>query len=192
MELSLREAATLLGRSPRTLRGQLARGDIPGKKKGNRWVVPSDSLPLTEPQRRALQAKADEVRELVEQALPSRVARTRGKGGLSVADLDAFRHTLPVYVAVRARPDLAACADELEQALLELAEGCHHFHPEPKTQAFVAARAHLGRAVGRLLMSGPTPLPELESEWLAALEGEALPALSGLLRWVERLGRGRR
>ena len=33
MKLSVQEAATLLGRSPRTIRAQLKRGDLPGEKR---------------------------------------------------------------------------------------------------------------------------------------------------------------
>ncbi len=39
MKLSARETATLLGRNIRTVRGQLARGELPGVKEDGRWVV---------------------------------------------------------------------------------------------------------------------------------------------------------
>ena len=76
MELSVREAATLMGRSPRTVRAQLARGELPGVKRGGRWRVQRRHLPLTEDQRRALQTKADGIRQLVDDALPGRTATT--------------------------------------------------------------------------------------------------------------------
>ncbi|MCB9765616.1 MAG: helix-turn-helix domain-containing protein [Alphaproteobacteria bacterium] len=193
MDLTLREAATLLGRSPRTLRGQLARGDVPGRKKGGRWLIPSDTLPLTEPQRRALQAKADEVRELVEDALPSRTARRRKEGLRSVVDLEAFRVGRPVLRALQAadRPALVPAAAELERCLVILAEGCHLFHREPKLAALNEARSHLGRAIGHLALAAEDPTAEPEATWLSTLEREALPALSGLVRWAERLPQGR-
>jgi len=59
MDLTIREVATLLGRSSRTVRAQVARGEIPGVKRGRRWLVPRHNLPLTEAQRRSLQAKAE-------------------------------------------------------------------------------------------------------------------------------------
>jgi len=48
MELNIREAAALTGRRARTLRGQVARGEIPARRKGSRWVLDSRALPLTE------------------------------------------------------------------------------------------------------------------------------------------------
>ena len=61
MELSIREAAALLGRSPRTLRAQVARGEIVGVRRGRGWVIQREHLPLTEGQRAALQARAQQV-----------------------------------------------------------------------------------------------------------------------------------
>ena len=53
MELSITEAATLLGRSARTVRAQVARGELPGFKRGGQWVIRKEALPLSEAQRRA-------------------------------------------------------------------------------------------------------------------------------------------
>lgn len=64
MRLSPREAATLLGQSPRTVRAQLGRGDLPGTKDNSRWSIDRRDLPLTEAQRRALQQKADSLRRM--------------------------------------------------------------------------------------------------------------------------------
>ena len=58
MELTITEAATLLGRSPRTVRAQVARGELPGFKRGGQWVIRREALPLSEAQRAALQQKA--------------------------------------------------------------------------------------------------------------------------------------
>ena len=91
MELSIREVAVLLGRSPRTVRAQASRGDLPGVKRNGRWRIERRNLPLTEDQRRALQAKADTIRDTVEAALPSRMARSAGQRTRSIADLEAFR-----------------------------------------------------------------------------------------------------
>ena len=66
MELTLTQAATLVGVSPLTLRDRLARGDVPGAKRGGRWHVDSHGLPLSESQRRSMQARADEIRSVVE------------------------------------------------------------------------------------------------------------------------------
>ena len=51
MELTVREAAALMGRSARPVRAQVARGELPGVKRGGRWLIPRKALPLTEAQR---------------------------------------------------------------------------------------------------------------------------------------------
>ena len=88
MDLTTHEAATLLGISERAVRGRLRKGDIPGVKRGRRWRIPKERLPLDETQRRALQAKAEEARAALEAELRSRVAGRSGKRSGSVADLE--------------------------------------------------------------------------------------------------------
>ncbi len=39
MHLSIREAATLLEKSPRAFRAQVARGDLPAVKRNGRWRI---------------------------------------------------------------------------------------------------------------------------------------------------------
>ena len=101
MKLSVREAATILDRSSRTVRGQLARGELPGVKRHGRWYVDRRHLPLTESQRRTLQAKAGRIRQAVEEALPSRMARTSGDRSRSLVDLDAFRLGAELFAELR-------------------------------------------------------------------------------------------
>ncbi len=194
MELTVREVATLLGRSPRTVRAQLARGDIPAVKRGGCWSIPRRSLPLTEDQRSALQAKADAVRRAVDAALPSRVATTSGQRGRSVADLDAFRLGARLLADIRAAdaPLLALgtrqhVEEELEQSLLALAEAVHLYHRTVKLAALDRCRAALGRVAGRLaLATAPKSEPAI-IDWLVALESQVLPAVAGFARWADRL-----
>ncbi len=101
MELTVREAAVLLARKPRTIRAQLARGELPGKKRDGVWRLESRTLPLTEAQRGVLQRKADRVRQVVEGALPSRMAASAGQRSRSIADLDAFRRGAEVLADMR-------------------------------------------------------------------------------------------
>ena len=78
MELSIREAATLLHQSPRTVRDRAARGDLPAQKRDGHWVIRSEHLPLDARQQRAVQARADELRAALDAALPGRAAATPG------------------------------------------------------------------------------------------------------------------
>lgn len=199
MDLSVREVAALLGRSPRTVRAQLARGDLPGTKRNGRWRLERRHLPLTESQHRALQSKAETIRQAVEEVLPSRLAATPGSRSRSVVDLAAFRRGAEILAAVRAAggdeappPALLRVARLLEEALLALAEAVQHFDRDLKLAALNRCRALLARAVALLLLQGPLPPAEPVLGWVSALEAEVTPAVAGFARWAEGLKRGRR
>lgn len=189
MNLTLREAATLLGRSGRTLRDQVARGDIRGIKEKGAWVIPSDALPLTQAQRRALQARAEEIRSAVEDVLPSRMATDRAAKARSLADVEAFRKARGVSRAMKAASASPMAIADLEEGLLLLAEGNASFDRDMKVVALRGARARLGRVVGRLLLDADDLPAEPVHGWIRILEGEVLPLLAGLCRWAEHLPR---
>ena len=136
MKLTVREAALLMGRKPRTVRAQLARGELPGRKRGGVWRLESRTLPLTEAQRAALQCKAERVRQVVDEALPSRMAAAAGQRSPSIADLDAFRRGQEVLTEMRAASralDEATrqrAATMVEKALLAFAEGVARYHAQ--------------------------------------------------------------
>ena len=199
MQLSVSEAATLLGRSPRAVRAQLARGDIEGVKRDGVWRIERGSLPLNETQRRSLQAKAELVRRAVEDALPSRTATTTGRRSRSLADMTAFRKGAQLLGEIRSaecsslgEPAQGQICRLFEQALLKLAEAEQHFDRELKLAAVNRARAALARVVGCLLMEAGIPPPEPAFGWLTTLEGEVMPAVAGFARWVDRLPQGER
>ena len=110
MEISVREAASLLGRSRRTVRSQLARGELAGRKRAGRWHVDRRHLPLSAAQHQALQKKAEHVREAVDSTLPSRLAHDRCDRSRSVLDLDAFR--IGAQVLRELRKDSEALPDD--------------------------------------------------------------------------------
>ncbi len=199
MKLSVREAATLLGRSPRTIRAQLARGDLPGKKHDGQWRIERRHLPLTEAQRSALQDKADSIRRTVEEALPSRMARTSGQRSRSIADLDSFRRGAEVLAEIRIA-EIEELPESVRQrtvnlmadALLALAEGVQLFDRELKLEALNRARASLARSAATLLLEAGIPPPDPVFGWVAAIEGEVIPAVAGFARWADGLGKRRR
>ncbi len=199
MKLTVRESATLLGRSARAVRAQLARGDLKGVKRDGLWRIDRSDLPLTDAQRRSLQAKADRVRQAVEDALPSRMASAAGRRSRSLADMKAFRSGARLLGEIRgvepAVLEDAAKAEVcrlLERALLKLAEAEQHFDRELKLAAVNEARAALARGTGRLLLAAGIPPAEPVFGWVTALEGEVMPAVAGFARWVDRLERGER
>lgn len=198
MQLTVREAATLLGQSPRTVRARLLRGDLPGTKDGGRWAIDRRDLPLTERQRQALQHKAESLRRTLDEALPSRLARTAGQRTRSIADLEAFRHGAELLAELEG----ASCSEEpghrrtarlVRGALLALSEVVHHYDGEMKLAAVRRARTGLARAAGELLLAAGSPPVEPYAGWAVKLETEVLPAVAGLARWAESLARkGRR
>ena len=188
MELSVREAATLMGRSPRTVRAQLARGELPGKKLGGQWRVERRDLPLTEAQRRAIQAKADEVRATVEDALPSKQARHAGERTRSVIDLDAFRIGAEVLKPLRKTETLDEGIREraiaaLEGALIALTESSLLFDPPAKKRALERCRGEMACAVTLLVLAGEGE----PAGWAHKLETGMAQAVAGLARWIDRL-----
>jgi hypothetical protein len=72
-----------------------------------------------------------------------------------------------------------------------LAEGAQLYDRAAKLEALHRARAGLARAVGLLLIRAEPPLSPPYDAWVAALEGEVLPAVAGLARWADGL-RGRK
>ena len=199
MNLSVREAATLLGRSPRTVRAQLARGELAGVKQGGRWKIPRRNLPMTEAQREALQTKADSLRQAMEDVLPSRLATTHGQRSRSLIDLDAFRRGAELLNDIRSRAGAALSPEDqqrvsmrLEEALLALAEAVQQFDRDVKRAALHRARAGLAQVTALLLLAKPMPLNPPVLGWVAMLESEVLPAVAGFAKWADGLKGGRR
>lgn len=185
MDLTLREAATLLGRRPRTVRAQLARGELKGRKRDGKWLIRRADLPLTEAQRRSLTRKIVRLHDAVDAAIPEAVRDRVGAVGL--AQLDVFRLGRDVLGEMTASGGAgSAASDALGAALIAIGEGRHQFDPVTKRAAFIGARAHLSRAVVALLLGDPPPEAP-EARWAAAIEAEVLPRLAGLIRWAEAL-----
>lgn len=197
MKLSARETATLLNRNLRTVRGQLARGELPGVKKNGRWVVTRKDLPLTEAQRRSLQTKANRIRRTVEGVLPSRRARNHGDRSRSLADLDAFRLGAELLFEIRASGNVLPLSlrdkvqGVLEEGLLEIADAAFQYDREIKLAALNRARAALARVIATLLLTAGDPLKEPVEGWVTALEEEVLPAVAGFARWTDGLEKAR-
>ena len=158
------------------------------------WWISRRDLPLTEDRREVLQARVDRVRETVEDALPSRMARSRARRGRSLADLDAFRGGADLLADMRGSGGSSLseqAAASLEQALLLLAEAVRHCDRERKRVAVEEARGFLARTVATLLLALGIPLPDPVHRWVHRLECEVIPAVGGFSRWVDRLPRGR-
>ena len=176
MELTLEQAATILGRTKRATRAAIRRGALEGVKRGGRWFVSRESL-LDQPGEQArARRRADEIRAAVERSLPK-------SSTPRVADLVPFVVTTEVWRAATAAGHTDA-VEPLCCGLDAIAQGHYAYQPDAKQRAWREARGHLACAVARLHRVG-------DAAGVAALEDRALPLLAGLLRWAEGLGRRR-
>lgn len=173
MDLDLRAAALRLGRSERTLRDQLVRGVVPGRKKQGRWVVREEDLPLDENRRVEQRRRADAVRATVESAI------ARRQPPMTIEDVELFR--LGRVLLHRLPPAQSQAAEELRTGLVHLTVAHHQFENEHKATELRRARVCLARATGLLRLAAP-----VEGEDPAALadeiERELLPRLGGFIR----------
>lgn len=190
MELSIREAAALLGRSERTVRAQLRSGVLAGHKRGRAWLLPSEQLPLTEVQRRKQERLVGEARSALEQALPERFRREKGEAR-SVLNFEAFVagiETLRGH-ADSLRAGAVDARSALTQALETLAAACHEFDLPARRALLRDARSTLARLVGRLHLES---LSDPASDLIALaqrIEQTILPPIGGLLRWIDKTQR---
>ena len=183
MDLSLTQAAQLLGQSRRQVEYLIKTGRLTARKEGARWLVRDSDLPLSPGQRQAAERKSAALHAVAEEVLGERAPRTR----YSVMDLKAFRAALSAFGDGRRdlpqdHPALAL----LRAVLDDLAVGCHRFEHRGKAEAYGRARDGTSRAVCALLIEPPAGAEAL----VELLEQTLLPAISGLMRRAERGGRG--
>ena len=182
VDLSLAEAARLLGKSERQLRYLIAKGTLKARKVGRQWRLRRRDLPLSEGQEKAAAQK--EARSLGLEL----EAATAGRQ-LSVRKIRACQVGLPLYRELRD----AAGADHpavvlLEEALMLLACGYYEFHGREKSAYYSRAREQASRAAMTLMLEDDEDRRSL----VERLETQLLPAIGGLVRRAERRGRGPR
>lgn len=184
MQLSLKEAAQLIGRSERTLRGWFASGRIAARKVDGRWRVHRKDLPLTDAQRRQMGQRVDHLRDVVDAALPSRLG---GGARRSLADDDLFRAIVDLVAAADAcaiEPPLRA---HLVASARALGAARYAFKRSEKVAALQAARAALGWFAADVLVNAQGRLEGPEVALVVLLEADVLRRLGGRLKWAESL-----
>jgi len=176
MDLSLREAAELMGLSVRQLRYMVQKGTVAARKEGGRWVVPKETVTLTAGQQRAVAQKSARAADVVDKLLEKK----KGKH-YSMLDLRAFEAGRSLYrEAKESFGEEHAVPCLLFEALMQLGCGCHAFSRNRKVAAFVMAREQVSRAAVHLFTD------DGEHEDLGRrLETELIPRISGLIRRVE-------
>jgi excisionase family DNA binding protein len=170
MNLSLAEAAQLLGKSERQLRYLIQKGELPARKKGNRWVLERQDLPLTEGQQHASEHKA-------------RRARKTAKSGkrLSVDQLRVCEVGLPLFHELQEAVGIEHPAVPLlRESLMLLACGYYEYEGLEKGQYYSQAREQASRAAMALLLEDREP----RRDFLERFEVDLIPAIGGLIRKV--------
>lgn len=179
MDLSLDEAAVLLGKSARQLRYLVAQGRIPARKEGTRWMFRREDLPISQATQARREQHLDALTDIVEDTLQIKHRPPR----FSLADLKAFQVCRPLYLdVVAAHGAEHAAALALKTTLLALGAGCHRFHPADKTAAYRDARDAASAAATELMINDP------DSPLARRVEQELMPAVAGLLRRIDRRG----
>lgn len=188
MDLSLAEAARLLGKSERQLRYLVKTGKVPAQKVAGRWRLVREELPLSEGQERAERIKSQRAARIAQEVLQPDAHGPAVQRRFSVRELAAYREGAPLYRSLAAElgaeHPAAVC---LREALMLLACGCHEFHARGKAAYYGRAREQVSRAVMGLLLEDE----EARGGLAEHIEQSVLPALGGLIRRAERRGRGR-
>ena len=185
MDLTIHEVATLLGLTDRAIRARIRAGTLAAVKRGGRWLVPRRAIPLNDAEQRALQHRAELMREAVERALPSRATDRLETRHRSLEDVEAFRALRETHRAASAAGAPPAVVDALRGACGALSRGHHLFAPREKALHLDAARCTVASLVADLLMESPES--PTSASLAMRLEREVLPKLGRLARRAESL-----
>lgn len=185
MELSLEEAATRLGKTVRQVRYMIRKNAVPARKVAGRWMIDSEAVPRSEGQARAAARKHEALRDAVDAALGPQIG-TQAPLRYSVHQLKAFQMALPIHrqASERLGPEHPATV-AVATTLRHLACGCHRYDREAKLDAYRAARDSASVAVCEAALASNVDAGPVDA-LTRAIEQEVLPAISGLLRRIER------
>ena len=180
MNLSLQQAAQILGKTRRQILYMIEQGRLPAQKIGGRWVIDRDVLPSDPEAQQQAGARRAQFRAAIEDALTTPAGKERR---YTMRDIKAVQVATPLYRQLLAHG--AGCetaAAHMRHCLDQLALGCHRFDRQEKSAAYRAARDAASLAAMELLLRDGGE----ETALLDAVEQELMPALAGLLRRMER------
>lgn len=176
MDVSLDEAAVLLGKSARQVRYLIQQGRLTAKKDGSRWVIRREDLPLPPGAMGARDRAVGRLRAVADEVLPP------SQPPIGVGQLRAWQVGSPLLRELVAVAPEHPAALALRSALLAVSRGCHRFHARDKAEAYAEARDAAADSAALLLLDGAPALAAIG----ARVEADLLPAMSGLLRRVDR------
>jgi len=181
MQLSLQQAADLLGKTRRQVLYMIEQGRLPAQKVGGRWVIERAGLTADEAIQQRASLRETHFKAAIEDALTPAEKNRR----YALGDLKAVQLATPIYRELVARGvEWGQATAHLRTCLDQLAVGCHRYDRREKTVAYRAARDAASLAAMELWLraaNGDEPL-------LDAIEQNLMAALAGLLRRSERSG----
>lgn len=180
MDLTLDQAAALLGKTARQIHYMIHQGKLAARKDGKRWLIADADLPRSPGQAAAAARRELALDAAVDEALATTPHLRRR---FSICDLRAFKVGQPLYAAACQRLGAEHPASRaLRLALEHLGRGCHRFAHADKAAAYRDAREAASLAAVELALATSEPTRRL----LADVEQELMPALIGLIRRSER------
>lgn len=178
MDLTILQAAQVLGKSPRQIRTMIQNGEITAARRGRMFFIDQATLPLSGGQAAAVERRALRAQEVVEEVFEPLSRRRR----YSLRDLKAVKIGLPLYQEVVRELDAAhPAAAALRKVLAHLGRGCHRYRGPDKVDEYLAARDAASEAAVELALVGGA----LAERLLDTLEQDLLAALVGLIRRAE-------
>ncbi len=182
MQLSLTEAATLLGRTERQIRSMIEDGRIVATKSRGKWQIDRDSLALITAQGDSPEVGMEDEELDFDEIESPPMAGDRRKTW-SVTDLDAFRLGVEILHDLRSI-EAPRALELLDQCLEVLGCGCHDFNPRSKRVRFAEARDAAARAAVRLIADGDGDA--LHESLARRIETDLIPRLGGLVASQDR------
>jgi len=138
MDLTLDQAAALLGKTARQVRYMIQQGRLPARKSGKRWLIADADLPRSAGQVAAASRREGALDAAVDDAL---AATPHLRRRFSICDLRAFKIGRPLYASACERLGAEHPASRaLRLALEQLGRGCHRFIHADKAAAYRDAR----------------------------------------------------
>jgi len=194
LEVSVPEAASMLGVSARMLRLYIESRKIKALKVNRRWYVDTASLeafrqrmhfPAASSQQPAASSQPEETLPDPRDKSTARKAVTKARGGLS--DLACYRLCLEAFSMPLWAGEPSLIGErlvELKNQTLESLGAGYYSYGEQKLRHYSAARAALGAAIGLVL--GVPSLKDTYRADISFLLDNCLPAFSALLKKLEK------
>jgi excisionase family DNA binding protein len=188
MELTVQDAARILGKSERQVRYLIQTGRLPATKREGQWKISRSDLPRSPGQERAEQSKTGRADEVAAAVLDLGHGSEGSKNKSWTVDrLHAVRHGEPLYRdCVEQLGTEHEATRRLRAALMLIGCGFFEYDAARKAARYSAARDCVSRAVIALLLD-----TEPRQDLLGRMQKDLLPPIGGLIRSAQRPRRRR-